>query len=162
MKTLPLRHIATALVLISLALPLSRCQKKVVLPQEEQVSSVATEEPVEFEYTYPHDWFELDEWTGWVALLTFAWPPLVLLARHRSRRLRESMAFKGMEVLLSAGGGYIIWLLSAFGERLVGFYVAISAMAIYLFAAGSELIKLANLRYQNRKAEQTHKGQTLN
>ena len=138
-----LRGIATALVLISLALPLSRCQRKTVTVRTESVPTEVISAPISYDYTYAHDWFRLTEWGGWLTVFTFSWPIVILLARWRSQRLRQSEVLRWAEVALCLGGGYMIWVLSSFGERLVGAYVGLSGMGLYLIATSRDLIQLA-------------------
>jgi hypothetical protein len=146
-----LRHIATVLVLASLALPLSRCQRKVTPEPTGRSPAVSTDEAFRFEYVYAYDWFDLDEWEGWLALFTFSWPALVLLVRRRSGSLSQSTAFNCIETILAIGGGYMVWGLSGFGERLVGAYIAFAGMATYLFASLKDL--LMGLRRRHKKTQ---------
>ena len=134
-----LRIIAMALILCSLALPLSRCERYRV--ESENINAVKKNEAVEFEYTYAKDWFVLTEWQGWLAILSFSWPLIVILGRWRSRKLRESQVTQWTEIILCLGSGYIIWALSSFGERLFGAYVVLSGMALYLVAAVRDTIR---------------------
>lgn len=128
-----LRIIATALILCSLFLPLSRCAS--YRAESEEIRAVTKNEPVQFEYTYAKDWFVLTEWQGWLALLSFSWPLIVLLGRWRSSKIRESQVTKWLEILLCLGSGYLIWALSSFGERLFGAYLVLTGMSLYLIAA---------------------------
>jgi hypothetical protein len=136
-----LRGVATVLVLLSLTLPLSRCQREKAFLRAPgaPAAAEATGQPVEFDYTYAHEWFQLDEWQGWIALLTFAWPVLALVARWGSRSLRESRWLGWLEAALALGGGYVIWQMSSIGERLVGAYVGISGMGVYFISAIRDL-----------------------
>ena len=58
-------------------------------------------------------------------------------------KIRQSKVLRWAEVALCLGGGYMIWALSSFGERLVGAYVGLSGMGLYLIATSRDLIQLA-------------------
>ncbi len=128
-----LRIVTAALILCSLALPLSRCGH--YSAESENVTAAAKDEPVGFDYMYPKDWFDLTDWQGWVALFSFSWPLIVIFGRWRSRKIRESRITPWTEIVLCLGSGYVIWSISSFGERLWGAYVVLSGMALYLTAA---------------------------
>lgn len=151
-----LRIIATALVLFSLVLPLSRCERKAIVLKGESITMMKNE-PVSFSYRYAKDWFVLREWQGWLTLSTFSWPLMMLLIRWRSR-IREFQATLWVEILLCLGSGYVIWALSSFGERLVGAYVALTGIGLYLIAGVRDSIRSV-LRYlQTRETEQIDQG----
>jgi hypothetical protein len=135
-----LRIIATALILCSLALPLSRCAR--YRAESEKTNDVTKNEAVEFEYKYAKDWFVLTEWQGWLAVFSFSWPLIVILGRWRFRKIGVSQVTLWTEILLCLGSGYMIWALSSFGERLFGAYVALSGIALYLIAALRDTIQL--------------------
>jgi hypothetical protein len=135
-----IRIIATALIICSLTLPLSRCERKAIVLDGDKITSIKNIEPVQYKYTYAKDWFDLTDWLGWIALFSFLWPMLMLLAGWRSRKIRESKVKHWIEILMSIGSGYFIWALS-FGERLFGAYVALSGMALYFVAATSDALR---------------------
>lgn len=141
-----LRIIAMALILCSLALPLSRCERYRV--ESENINTVTKNEAVEIEYTYAKDWFVLTEWQGWLAILSFSWPLIVILGRWRSNKIRESQVTLWTEIFLCLGSGYVIWAVSSFGERLFGAYVVLSGMALYLIAAVRDTIRSVARRIQ--------------
>ncbi len=152
-----LRIIAIVLVLFSLALSLSRCENKAIVLKGESIT-LTKKEPVSFSYRYAKDWFVLTEWQGWLTVFTFSWPLMMVLIKWRSRRIRESQATQWAEILLCLGSGYVIWALSSFGERLVGAYVALTGIGLYLMAAVRDSIRSV-LRYlQTRKTEQIDQG----
>ena len=115
-------------------------------------------EPVSFSYRYAKDWFVLTEWQGWLTLFTFSWPLMMLLIKWRSRRIRESQATQCVEILLCLGSGYVIWALSSFGERLVGAYVALTGIGLYLMAAVGDSIRSGLRYFQTRETEQSNQG----
>ena len=140
-KNFMLRIIATALVLCSLVLPLSRCEHQPFLLTDGGGTIVEEGKPVTYEYKYAKDWFTLKEWLGWLVLLSFSWPLIILLSRWRSMRIRKSKILPWLEILLCLGSGYVIWTISSFGERLVGAYVAMTGVGLYLLAVANGMFQ---------------------
>ena len=138
-----LRIIATVLILCSLTLPLSRCERKSYVLKDGNITAVAKNDPVKFNYQYAKDWFHLREWQGWLVLLSFSWPLVMLFARWKSRKIGKSQVTQWAEILLCLGSGYIFWTISSFGERLFGAYIALSGMAVYLIAVARDTIQSA-------------------
>jgi hypothetical protein len=153
-----LRIIATALVLFSLFLPLSRCERKPIVLKDGKITIVEKNGPVTFSYHYPRDWFVLTEWQGWLALFTFSWPLMMLLIRWRSRKIREFQATQWVEIILCLGSGYMIWKLSSIGERLSGAYVALSGIGLYLIAAVKDSIRSVLRHFQIRETEHVNEA----
>jgi len=114
------------------------------------ITAVAKNDPVEFNYQYAKDWFDLREWQGWLVLLSFSWPIFMLLAKWKSTKTGKSQVTQWLEILLCLGSGYILWTISSFGERLFGAYIALSGMALYLIAAAKDIIQSAVLKRQTR------------
>jgi hypothetical protein len=133
------KAIAIALILFSLVLPLSRCSRDDVRLQEGSLIIDPTQKPVRFDYQYPKDWFLFSEVIGWLALLTYTWPLILLLVKWKFQNAAQSRAMKWAEVFLCIGGGTMVWELSSFGERLVGAYVALAGMGLYLITTIRDL-----------------------
>ena len=135
-----IRGIAVVLIAVSLFLPLSRCERKPIVLNGEDHSSAEFAAPVHYSYTYAKDWFQLSDWTGWVAMLSFAWPLILLILVWQSPKEREHRALPWVEILLCMGSFFVIWNLSSFGERRYGAYLALAGLVIYLLGAVIEPI----------------------
>ena len=152
-----LRSIGTILVLVSLALPLSKCQSKAVAVDPDRRLEKPISSSTDVHYTYPHHWFSLTEWKGVPVAATFAWPGIMVLVRYRSREIRRPRALAALEAVLCIGGGYLIWGISAWGERLVGAYLSLTGMGLYLVAAMGDIFR-GKVRTESARDGENHRG----
>lgn len=101
-----------------------------------------------------HCYSKIREWQGWLVLLSFSWPLVILSARWKSRKIGKLQMTQWLEILLCLGSGYIFWTISSFGERLFGAYIALSGLALYLIAAARDTIQSAVRKRHTRQNSQ--------
>jgi len=122
-----LRGAAALLLLVSLALPLSRCEQDVPAAPGARAERRVT-------YTYALSRLEAWEPDSWLAGVAFLWPVPVLVGRNRLRRGWPRTALLAAEPALCALTAATVTMLTLFGELMAGAWLALGAAALWLAA----------------------------
>lgn len=150
------RGISTALLLVCVVLPLSRCEKAKVVRGPDGSIALEEQETPEFQTYYAFDYFEPRDISGYLALLTFTWPLAIAVVRKRTRTMRSGHMVSILEIVLCLAAAYMVWAMSSLGERLFGAYVALAALALYLVSPAKEVYA-----WIWRKSSPDRKGEDL-
>ncbi len=89
---------------------------------------------------YAVEAFGFTRWETWVTIAAFAWPLALAVARPRLPA-RLGRVIWWFEPALAVISGYLILLFSSLGDRAVGAYLAVGALAVLLAAWVAELVR---------------------
>lgn len=137
------KRTAAAFLLIALFLPLSQCTVQTPNPDTKTIEVTTT-------VTYA---YSANEWPSLDALETygaFLWPFLLGVTTWFWPRLNHKPTVPLLEIPLCGSLGYLLAIRLFTGTPLYGWYVATIAMAAYFFAALTELVVYARLRWRRR------------
>ena len=117
-----MRHLGGGLLLLSLTLPLSQCEKQV---------------------SYPLDGFNFTDIGSYMLLAAYIWPILTNFTRISLKSPKKQLATAVFEALFCVASGWLILCLASIGDRiLIGGYVAFTGLFIYLSASIAEIWSL--------------------
>lgn len=134
------RWLGGGLLLLCLVLPLSECERKQVVPDDGNGNlTVRNPGAPRTEVLYPINHMDFSKLGGYVVLAAYTWPILAALASIRAKKPVGRLVHSTAEALLCAGSGYLIYLLGAWGRRLIGGYLALVALSIYLLESLAEI-----------------------
>lgn len=124
-----LRGAGALLVLVSLALPLSRCE-----------SDPAGPAPPVVEYTYA--WSELDAgdpWS-WARAAAFLWPAAAVLYRRRGRSARGRRLLLVLEPVACLASALLLAMATLFEAWMLGTWLALAGLGLYLAGWAAEVL----------------------
>ena len=137
LSTSLLKRLATALLLLSLALPSYTCSGYVG-PDGRRVGEIPTgaDRAAYQPARVPH--YALESYTPgevgfWVVLLAFTWPiPILILRRREMTRLSRWLWWA--EPVCAIAAGWLIWAIATLGRPAIGTYLALGATGILVLA----------------------------
>ena len=153
MSTFHKIRLAVAIVLVcAIFLPLSQCHNNgVALPTPEALAHARHFFPQDgggFQYYYGIEYLQAAFMSpkdlglnGALTLIAFVWPLAFAIWSRKSKLPRFWWISYTGELLLCAGTGYWVYVLTLSGRWLYGFYVAEGAIAIY---ASTTLISIVD------------------
>ncbi len=130
-----LKWCGAALVLVSLALPMSSCDLSPIAPIQK---------------TYAFDELSAANPGSWVELLLLLWPAIFAALFTWNRRSRHALVLRIVEPLLLIASIAMVLTYSVMGQREVGTWIALSGFALY--AAGA---LVGDVRAVRRRPERT-------
>ena len=145
-----IRYLAGGLLLLSMALPISQCQNKYTGLEKLFPVPVTDTPPTIY---YPSDFIDFKDIGGVLMLFVFIWPVLTVLVRRRSLKPRTEMMLSVFELLMCAGSGWAILTLGSIGRMLIGGYVGLAGVCLYLFTAVFEIRNMRNIMKAVRSSE---------
>jgi hypothetical protein len=145
-----IRYLACGLLLLSLALPISQCQNKYTGLEKLFPAPVTDTPPTIY---YPIDFIDFKDIGGVLMLFVFIWPVLTVLVRRRSLKPRTEMVLSVLELLMCAGSGWVIFTLGSLGRMLIGGYVGLAGVCLYLCTSVVEIRKVRKFMKAVRSSE---------
>jgi len=139
-----IKIVAACMLLVAFFLPMSSCSYTV--PIDRDVGDPGTETRITI--MYAREYIDLDEIGGWLNILAFTWPLLLLFLQWRFAGSKYSYLLTGSGILLSVFSGIAVYTWADIGKPLIGAYVGGGA-AILLF--GTYVVEL--VRFFRKRSE---------
>ncbi len=161
-KTIIIKRVCAALLLISFFLPLARGCSKIEIPYHQGSVKQETKKPLfsmdvkEPKTKYAYDLIALEEMPISSALLFlffgYLWTLPILLLHQFTKKAVVKYVLAGFELCLCVFTVYLILISVAFeGELLSGAYLAITSVSAYFGASAFELFKGIRAYFKERK-----------
>jgi hypothetical protein len=132
------RWLGRGLLLLCLILPLSQCTRKQVLSFGGKIQ-INAQAISRLEVLYPSDYMDFSKFGGYAVFTAYTWPVLVGFILIKVKKTWFRLAILVGEVLLCSWSGWLIYVLGSFGRRLIGGYLALFALSVYLLATVVEI-----------------------
>src|SRR5713226_2208307 len=130
MTPIRMRWVGALSLLAALCLPMSTCTSR--LPSDGSgTSSEKSQQRETVSYNFAFSRSDLDDpFPAVVRLLFFVWPTAAAILLYRRAR-RPGLILVSAEFLLVSASAALIYVMTEWGNRFVGAYVAWAALAIY-------------------------------
>ena len=126
---LAFKILAACMLILAFFLPMSSCSYTVPIDRDAGDPGTETRTSI----MYAREYVDLDEIGGWLNILAFTWPFLLLLLQWRFSGKKYSWLLSGSGVLLAVFSVAAVYTWADIGKPLIGAYVGGGA-AIALFA----------------------------
>ncbi len=128
------RCLGGLLLLLCLALPISQCTQKKTDLKPSNTSHVINQPVHRATVYYPHNYIDFGDFSGYIVLAAYIWPALIAITRIRKWKPQAELIILFFEVLFCFGSGWLIYTIGSVGQRLIGGYLAMAALAVYLLS----------------------------
>lgn len=128
---------AACLLLLSFFLPMSSCSYTV--PIDKKAGDPGTETRTSI--MYAREYTNMDEVGGWLNILAFTWPILLIGLQWRFSDRKYSYLFTGSGVLLAVFSAVVVYTWADIGTPLLGAYVGGGAAGVLLMIYLVELFQ---------------------
>ncbi|MGA3286128.1 MAG: hypothetical protein ABSD46_01735 [Bacteroidota bacterium] len=119
---LKLKGVASILLILSMTLPLSRCNQT--------DSSGKQFDPPRYTYQYALSDFKINDIGNWLLVIAFIWP-LGSFLYQRTKNISRKWFFV-LEIILCVGSGYFIYYAATlFGQIWIGGWIALFSITTY-------------------------------
>lgn len=138
-----IKRVAAVFLLIAFFLPLSQCTAETANPDTKTLERRAT---VTYAYA-AHEWPSVDAVATYGA---FIWPLVFAVTGLVRPRPGYKLTTPLLEILFSAGSGYILLTLIIFRAPLYGWYIASASIGAYFIATLAGLFGHARRKWENK------------
>ena len=129
---LAFKVLAACMLILAFFLPMSSCSYTVPINKDAGDPGTETRTSI----MYAREYVDLDEIGGWLNILAFTWPFLLLLLQWRFSGKKYSWLLSGSGVLLAVFSVTAVYTWADIGKPLIGAYVggggAIALFVIYM------------------------------
>ena len=149
-----IKILAGCLLLLSFFLPMSSCSYTVpidVVPGETYPDGREIPTETRTVINYAREYMDLKETGGWLNILAFTWPILLIGLQWRFSGRKYSWLFTGSGVLLSVFSAVVVYTWADIGTPLIGAWVGGGAVLALFVLYLVELVQI----FRNRGHKET-------
>ncbi len=133
---------SVVILLIAFTFPLSRCSSDSNSSSADSDGKNTQSDQNKSTYTYQYAWsdFNSKDASSWLILIVFFWPIPFIIYEIASKNVYRCIWIPLIQVLLSAGSIYMIYLRTFLDELWYGGYLSYIALSIFLLISIIEMI----------------------